>query len=167
MNTGIFVYWTMVVLMLILLYGSLWRLFSLAGLRGWYALIPGWVFYCWARMVRMKHPINCAIMTSLFVYGVSYVMPWYDRVFGQPTLNDTVPIPLVSKPEVFLFGLFLISVMFGFYQYIRLCWRLAESFSFKGWLAIIMILMPPLSLIMGLLIIVISRRPFKALDVPK
>ncbi|MBY0377635.1 MAG: hypothetical protein K2Q33_03620 [Gammaproteobacteria bacterium] len=170
MGKEIFIYWLTLLLMLGLLYGALWRLFTLAGLRGWYALIPGWVFYCWARMVRIKHPIHCALMTSIFIYGISYVMPWYGRIFGEPSVNDIVnavpPTVLVSKVEFFIFGLFLLSIMFGIYQYIRLCWRMTEAFSFKAWLAILMILMPPLSLIIGLWIIVISRRPFKVLELP-
>ena len=169
MTKEIFIYWFTLLSMLLLLYGSLWRVFSRAGLKGWYALIPVWVFYCWARMVRIKHPLQCSLMTSIFFYGISYVMPWYGRIFGEPSIDDivnaTAPTILVSKVEFFIFGLFLLSVMFGFYKYIRLCWRMAEAFSFKGWLAILMILMPPLSLIVGLLIILISRRPFKVLDI--
>jgi hypothetical protein len=115
-------------------------------------------------------------MTSIFMYGMSYVMPWYMRVFGQVSPTGTMPnslqmatppTMLVSKTEFFIFGLFLLSVMFGFYQYIRLCWRLAEAFSFRAWLAIIMILMPPISLALGLAIIVLSRRPFRMLDTLK
>ncbi len=150
--------------LLTIIYASLWHVFSAAGMRGWYALIPVWVFYCWARVVRMKRPMNFCIMTSIFMYGVSYVMPWYMRVFGEPKQLDAAPPILVSQTEFFIFGLFLLSVLFGFYQYIRLCWRLAEAFSFGAWLAIVMILMPPISLAFGLVIIILSRRPFRVLD---
>lgn len=150
--------------LLTIIYSGLWHVFSAAGMRGWYALIPVWAFYCWARVVRMKRPVNSCIMTSIFMYGMSYVMPWYMRVFGEPTQLDVAPPILVSKIEFFLFGLFLLAVLFGFYQYIRLCFRLVEAFSFGAWLAIIMILMPPLSLALGLIIIILSRRPFHVLD---
>lgn len=160
---------------LILLYGSLWRIFTLAGVRGWYALIPVWVFYCWAHIVRMKHPLYCGLMTSVFIYGTHYVMPWYARIFGASLLDSTVDVMvqspqitiLVSHTEFFLFGLFLATLLVGLYQFIRLCWRLAEAFSFGAWLAIIMILIPPLSLIVGLVIIILSRRPFRVLESPK
>ncbi len=158
-------------LFFVIIYGGLWRVFSLAGLRGWYALIPVWVFFCWARVVRMKRPIHSCIMTSIFIYGVPYMVPWYMRIFGDPSLESSMANPmqvttqtiLVSKPEFFIFGIFLFSILFGFYQYIRLCWRLTEAFSFRAWLALIMILMPPLSLALGLLVIILSKRPFHAL----
>lgn len=151
--------------MLTIIYCGLWHVFSAAGLRGWYALIPVWVFYCWACAVRIKKPVHCCIMTSIFMYGISYVMPWYARIFGEPTSIDAAPPILVSKTEFFIFGLFLLSVMYGFYQYVRLCWRLAEAFSFRAWLPILMILMPPISLALGLVIIIFSRRPFRVLEV--
>ncbi len=161
------------VLLLTLFYVGLWRVFTLAGERGWYALIPVWVFYCWARMVRLKHPLYYAIGVSFFIYGSSYVMPWFSRVFGLNAWNALLENPnqaiqnqiiQVSKTEFFCFGLFLIALLFGLYQYIRLCWRLAEAFSFRGWLAFLMILMPPMSLMIGLWIIILSKRPFKVLE---
>ncbi len=147
-----------------IIYSGLWHVFSAAGMRGWYALIPIWVFYCWARVVRMKRPVHCCITTSIFIYGISYVMPWYARIFGEPTSIDAVPSILVSKAEFFIFGLFLLSVMYGFYKYIRLSLRLAEAFSFRAWLGILMIIMPPLSLALGLVIIIFSRRPYRILE---
>jgi hypothetical protein len=155
------------VCLLTILYGGLWRVFSAAGMRGWYALIPVWVFYCWARVVRMKRPVHCCIMTSIFVYGMSYVMPWSVRIFGEPTSLDAAPNILVSRTEFFIFGLFLLSAMYGLYQYIRLCLRLAQAFSFRAWLGIVMMIMPPISLALGLVIIIFSRRPFVVLETQK
>jgi hypothetical protein len=113
-------------------------------------------------------------MTSIFIYGVSYMMPWYVHVFGEPpagamadALQAAPPTILVSQTEFFIFGLFLLSLLFGFYQYMRLCWRLAEAFSFRAWLALIMIMLPPLSFALGLVIIVFSKRPFRVLDISK
>lgn len=167
MNSAVFTSFLILLSLLTIIYGGLWHVFSKAGMRGWYALIPVWVFYCWAQVVRMKHPMQSGIMTSLFMYGMSYVMPWYARIFGAPASIDATPNILVSKPEFFMFGLFSLCVLFGFYQYIRLCWRLAESFSFGIWLAILMIIMPPLSLALGLVIIIFSRRPFRAIETAK
>lgn len=162
----------LLLLLLALFYVGLWRVFTLGGERGWYALIPVWVFYCWARMVRLKHPFYYAISTSFFIYGNTYVIPWFGRVFGANAWDAVLdnsnsltqnPIVQVSKTEFFFFGFFLLLVLFGVYQYIRLCWRLSEAFSFRGWLALIMILMPPISLMIGLWIIILSKRPFKVL----
>lgn len=167
MDSTVFTHWLSLLSLFVIIYSGLWHVFKSAGIRGWYALIPGWVFYCWARAVRMKRPINACIMTSIFIYGASYMMPWYARIFGESILTDAVPTILVSKTEFFIFGLFLLAIIFGFYQYIRLCWRLAEAFSFGAWLAIIMILIPPLSFALGLAIIVFSRRPFQVLETPQ
>ena len=71
----------------VILYALLWRVFTLAGLRGWYALIPGWVFYCWACIVRMKHPINNGLFLSIMFYGASFTMPWFNRIFGASIDN--------------------------------------------------------------------------------
>jgi hypothetical protein len=167
MNSELWISLLFLLCLLTVIYSGLWIVFRAAGLRGWYVLIPVWVFYCWARVVRIKRPMHCCLMTSIFIYGMSYVMPWYSRIFGEPTSLDSAPPILVSHTEFFIFGLFLLSVLFGFYQYIRLCWRLAEAFSFGAWLAILMILMPPLSLALGLVIIIFSRRPFQALEISK
>lgn len=167
MDSTLFTHWLSLLSLFLIIYSSLWHVFKSAGMRGWYALIPVWVFYCWARAVRMKAPVNTCIMTSIFIYGASYLMPWSMRVFGESAQIDVAPPILVSQTEFFIFGLFLLAVLFGFYQYIRLCWRLAEAFSFGAWLAIIMIIIPPISFALGLTIIVFSRRPFRILDTPK
>ena len=167
MDNTLFTHWLSLLCVFVIIYGGLWHVFKSAGMRGWYALIPVWVFYCWARAVRMKAPVNTCIMTSIFIYGASYLMPWSMRVFGESAQIDVAPPILVSQTEFFIFGLFLLAVLFGFYQYIRLCWRLAEAFSFGAWLAIIMIIIPPISFALGLTIIVFSRRPFRILDTPK
>ena len=162
------------IVILVLLYGCLWYIFTLGNLPGWYALIPIWVFYCWARLVRVKHPIYSAAVTSIFIYGVNFVIRWYVRIFGVSPLDSMAnsivqnaqPTILVSHFEFFVFGLFLIAFMVGLYQFIRLCWRLAEAFSFGAWLPIMMVLAPPISLVLGLTIIVLSRRPFRILKPP-
>ncbi len=159
------------ILMMLLFYALLAYTFSFAGIRPWYAFIPIWSFYCWARMVHLKNPIYSALMSSILFYGSNFVLPWYVRIFGMPIDDSAVnmsvqmamPQILVSKTEFYLFGLFSIALIVGIYAYVRLCWRLAQAFSFKGWLGFLMILFPPLSLVLGLIIIVASRRPFKVL----